>query len=142
MTEQPKPLANLKVVVADQDVRIGALTRGVLRSLGFEDVTHVESGLQALDVMRQREIDILITEWQMAELNGIELLAHLRRSPGTPNPLMPVIMMTARAEKQDVQTARDSGVNEFLIKPYTANIIFNRLQRLIDHPQDFVVAPS
>jgi hypothetical protein len=92
--------------------------------------------------MNSTPFDFLITEWHTEHIDGLELLKHIRRSPNSPNRTIPVIMLTGRAEVSDVITARDYGINEYVVKPFTAKTIYNRLERIIEQPKGFVVAKN
>lgn len=127
------------VLIADSDRMISDVLKETLRRMGLENVTVVRHGRAAIDVIRQREVDILITEWEMTPLDGISLIKTLRQSEDARYALLPVIMLTARAQMPDVIEARDKGVTEFLVKPFTAKTLYNRLEHVIEFPRDFLI---
>lgn len=136
------PLQNYHILLADQDIQLLRVLRSMLADMGFTHCEMVTSGRDAYRALLNRPYDFLITEWQMGNVNGIELLGKLRRSPDSPNPTLPVIMLTGRAEYSDVVNARDHGVNEFVVKPFSAKAIYNRIERLIEHPRQFVISSN
>lgn len=133
-------LRNIEVLIADPDPEISRLVRDVLQSLGFEKIKVVSNGQAALRHMRLREVDLLITDWRMSPIDGIELIDYLRNHQDSPNPYLPVIMLTGKAEMKDVSVARDTGVTEFLVKPFVAKTLFERLVMVIENPRSFIIS--
>jgi two-component system, chemotaxis family, chemotaxis protein CheY len=138
----PSPLHSYKILIADADRRLAEVVQVLLESMGFSDITLTNSGYTALRLLKEQRYDFLITEWRLEEMGGLALISHIRRSPDSPDPVLPIILLTARAEAGDVMTARDHGVNEYVLKPFNAEMLFARLERLIEHPRNFVVATS
>ena len=114
----------------------------MLEKMGFSNVDMTRTGAQTFEMLQQRPFDFLITEWNMQDLDGPTLINKIRRDPTSANPLLPIIMLTGRAEQTDVATARDSGINEFVVKPFSAKTIYNRLERIIEQPRNFIAAPN
>ena len=134
------PLKNYRILLADPDIELVKVLRAMLQEMGFAQVDITSSGIEAYRMLSNAPYDFLITEWNTKQMDGIKLLKKIRRSPDSPNPVLPVIMLTGRSEKPDVYLARDYGINEFVVKPFTAKTIFNRIQRIIEHPRPFVLA--
>lgn len=107
--------------------------------MGFSNIKLTPSGANALALFKGEGFDFLITDWHLKDIDGISLINHIRRDPDSPNPTMPVIMLTGRMEKSDVQLARDNGIHEYVIKPFSAQTIYNRLERIVEFPRYFVV---
>lgn len=135
-------LASISILIADNDIEMSRVLSHALKRMGFKHIHHVKSGADAIRIMQQNVIDILITEWSMQNTDGIELTRYLRRSDQSPNRSLPLIMLTARAERQDVEAARDVGITEFVVKPYNSRTIFDRIKQVIDNPRGFVITPS
>ena len=133
-------LAQVEVLIADPDVEVSALVRDVLKYAGFERITIVRDGKDAIDMLQRKEYDLLITDWKMEQLSGIELIRYLRMHDDSPNPFLPIIMLTGRADRRDVEAARDAGVTEFLVKPFTAKSLFERLVMVIENPRSYIVS--
>ncbi len=134
-------LTKARILIADGDAMIAEVLKQTLYHMGLVNIIRAKSGRDAFGMMRDRSFDILITEWEMDQLDGIKLVRHLRYEEETRLALLPVIMLTGRAEREDVVKARDTGVTEFMVKPFTANSVFKRLEYVIDFPRDFIVAP-
>jgi len=114
------------------------LVKVILRSMGVEYVAEATSGEEALKVMRDGIPDILITDWAMEPMNGLELTRYIRRAPKSPNRFMPIIMLTGYGAPERVQAARDAGVSEFIVKPLTAAALFQRVMSVVQKPRPFV----
>jgi DNA-binding response OmpR family regulator len=136
------PLKNYRILVIDADVELAHVLKAMLREMGFVDVHLTRSGKDAISLMQTMNFDFIITEWNTQQVDGLKLLEFVRRSPQSANPTIPIIMLTGRAEKVDVATARNYGINEYVIKPFTAKSIYSRLERIIEQPRGFVVAKS
>lgn len=132
-------LATIKVLIADDDLRIAAIVRAVLDSLGFNLIYVVNNGKEALEILQKEKIDFVITDWQMSPMDGISLITYLRTSNDSPNRFLPIIMLTANAERQDVEVARDSGVTEFVIKPFSVKTLCDRIVLMINNPRSFIM---
>ena len=133
-------LSRVEVLIADPDRKISSLIKDVLQYLGFERIHIVENGQDALHHLRGKEVDLLITDWTMSPVDGVKLTQFLRSNPDSPNPYLPIIMLTGKAEVSDVMTARDSGITEFLVKPFTAKSLFERLVMVVENPRSFIAS--
>lgn len=134
-----KRLAQIKVLIADEDLRIARIVREVLETLGFSTVFMVRDGVEALATLKQEKIDLIITDWNMSPMDGINLIKYLRTSDDSPNRMLPIIMLTGRAEREHVVLARDAGVTEFVVKPFTAKTLCERIALLIEQPRSFIM---
>lgn len=135
-------LAQISVVIADPDIMIGNLVRDVLKSVGFSKIHIARDGHEALELLRNQKADLLITDWRMEQIDGVSLMRYLRGDSASPNRFLPIIMLTGKAEKRDVQIARDAGVTEYLVKPFTARALFDRLVQVVENPRSFIVAKN
>lgn len=137
-----KRLASVQVLIADPDTRIAEVVRRVLQGFGFNNIVLVKDGQAAMDRMKNENIDLLICEWSMEPVGGLELIKFLRSDPKSPSVDLPIIMLTGQTERYHVEEARDSGVTEYLAKPFTAKTLSHRLIQVIEHPRMFIQAPS
>lgn len=138
----PNPLKNYRILIVDADAELSRVLKTMLAEMGFVNVNTTRSGKEAISLLRSSPFDFVITEWNTQHLDGMALLEFLRKNPDSPNNTIPVIMLTGRAEVVDVFLARDYGINEYVVKPFTARSIYNRLERIIEQPRNFVIAPS
>ena len=128
----------LKILLVDDNRHMRLLLTEMLRAIGVRNVFEAVNGVEALQMMRRVPIDIVITDLKMGLLGGIDFVNLLRRSPDSPNPFAPVLMVTGHSTMRRVQDARDAGVNEFLTKPVTGRSLVHRLTLLIEQPRPYI----
>jgi len=133
-------LDKVKTLVIDGDKYIGKIVIQSLRDLGLNNSRHTRSSADALIYLESRPVDLIITEWVLEPINGIELVKQIRLGKASRNQGTPIIMLTGRGELSDIAAARDSGITEFLIKPFTVNTLFQRIEHVVEHPRGFVVS--
>lgn len=128
----------LRVLVVDDSVHMRKLVVEILRAFGVVSVVEAGDAERAWTMLREFSPDVLVLDWQMEGMSGIELVKNIRTSPQSPNPFIPVIMLTGHTHIDRVREARDSGVNEFLAKPVSVKGILSRLISVIENPRPFV----
>lgn len=133
-------LDKFPILLVEDDHDLCYLVKQVLQSLGFRNVTSASNGRVALEKALEQNFKIVITDWEMKPMSGIEFVKYLRTLVPAPNRYAPVLMFTGRTAMEDVQAARDAGVNEFLAKPFTASELSKRLLSSIQNPRPFVTA--
>jgi two-component system, chemotaxis family, chemotaxis protein CheY len=131
-------LKALQVLLVDDNPHMLTITSAVLHSAGVTHVTQASDGAAALEVLRREPIDLVIVDFKMFPMNGVEFTRLVRNSPDSANPYLPIIMMTGHSDAVRVYEARDAGVTEFVVKPITAKAILDRIQAVIFHPRPFV----
>jgi CheY-like chemotaxis protein len=131
-------LENLKALIIEDNSHMRALLRALLNSAGIKDVAEAAHGQTAIELLRERKSDLVLTDLAMKPMDGIEFTRHVRNSEMSPNPFVPIIMITGHTEKYRVQEARDAGVTEFLAKPITAHNLFARIAEIVERPRAFV----
>lgn len=131
-------LDSVKILLVDDNHHMRVLLTEILRAIGVRHVFEAGNGAEALQVMRMQAIDIVMTDLAMQPLDGIDFVKLVRNSTDSPNPMVPVIMITGHSTLRRVAEARDVGVTEFLSKPVTARGVIERITRVVDHPRPFV----
>ncbi len=96
-----------------------------LSKLGYSDIIEAENGADALVKIQGQQIDLVVTDWNMPEMNGADLVKNLRAMPEFDN--VPIVMITTRGMKDDVITAMKLGVNAYVIKPFTPDVLKAKL---------------
>lgn len=119
---------------------VTVLMQEILRTFGFDNIIIARDGREAFDKYCEHNPDIILTDWIMPDVDGIELVKLIRNHPKSPTPLVPIIMITGYCTKAHVEKARDSGVNEFLVKPFNSSDLFSRIEHIIKKPRDFIKA--
>jgi CheY-like chemotaxis protein len=140
-------LSALTILAVDDNASTLRLVAEVLRASGFGAVHCASTGLEALTMLEPVQPDVLLVDWQMPKMDGLELTrvirsAALRPDAMVPNPTVPIVMLTARRRLADVEMARLAGVSEFIAKPFTPGSILSRVQSAISRGREFVVAPA
>lgn len=113
-------LEQLNILLIEDDASMCALIRDMLYAFGISNIQTAQEGSKAYAELRHFPADIVLTDWVMEPLDGIDFTRMVRTAPDSPNPFVPIIMLTAHSSMERVIQARDSGVNEFLAKPITA----------------------
>lgn len=134
-------LKSLRVLIVEDDRLMQKLIADVLAKLGFGQIYKAANGNAALSLLDHGSFDFVICDWRMGGgMDGIEFTKTVRASENA-YAFIPIIMLTGNAEMHHVLQARDVGVNEYLIKPFTVKDLCSRLREIIDHPREFVLAP-
>jgi DNA-binding response OmpR family regulator len=110
--------------------------------LGVGSIYTSDNGSSGFHNFRNYNPDIVITDWEMPSRNGLDLTREIRRNPLSPNRMVPLIMLTGYSAPKRVAMARDTGVTEFLAKPFTAEGLINRISYVINKPRDFIDHPE
>ncbi len=131
-------LENIKVLIVEDNPFMRTIIRRVLSQFGVRELREADDGADAMDLMVGFKPDIAIIDWEMEPINGLEFTRWIREGADTPNPFMPIIMVSAHSEQGRVTQARDGGVNEFLVKPLSAKSLMQRVQTVIEKPRSFV----
>jgi DNA-binding response OmpR family regulator len=139
---QKSQIANFNVLIADDEKTIQRLVYDVLSSLGFRNIVAANSGRKAIELMDMQKFDFIITDWRMGDMDGIDIVRYARQGVESKHLTTPIIMLTANTEPHYVLTARDTGVNSYLIKPFSAAQLVKRIRTVIEQPVPFVIAPK
>ncbi|MCD8498230.1 MAG: response regulator [Alphaproteobacteria bacterium] len=116
------------------------LVCSVLDTLGVGRTFTANEGDHGFSIFCSERPDIVIADWHMEPMSGIELVDKIRTSPSSPNKFVPIIMMTGYSAMPRVAEARDTGATEFLVKPFSANDLAKRIAHVINKPRDFIEA--
>lgn len=128
----------LKILVVDDNPHMRSLVTAVLQAFGVTQIFEAADGQDALTKLRSTACDIAIVDWVMPGMSGLDLTKTIRNAPNSPNPFIPIIMLTGHTSLDHVEAARDAGVTEFLAKPVSAKGLMSRMQSVIEHPRPFV----
>lgn len=131
-------MSALTVLVADSNHYMLKIIRTMLRGFGINKIREAQDGAVALEELNTHLIDLVIVDYALTTLDGVELCELLRGAEDSPNRFVPIIMLSAYTEKWRIEAARDAGVTEFLRKPLCANDLYLRLLETIEKPRPFV----
>ncbi|MGD0142769.1 MAG: response regulator [Rhizomicrobium sp.] len=128
----------LKLLVVDDNVHMRKLVVTILQAFGALQIFEAIEGERAWAILRDANPDVILLDWMMDGMTGLDLTKMIRTSAASPNPFVPIIMLTGYTSVDHVRQARDAGVNEFLAKPVSVKAILSRLTAVIEHPRPFV----
>ncbi len=128
----------LSILICDDSMQIRALVRNCLMAFGVKNIADASSAEAAFEALQKTNPDLVITDWSMGESCGLEFVRKVRQGLESPNPYVPIIMLTANTELDRVQTARDAGVSSFLAKPMSANSLYKRLVSVVEDNRPFI----
>ncbi|MEO5375671.1 MAG: response regulator [Alphaproteobacteria bacterium] len=131
-------LERLNFLIVDDNKHMRALVKTILHALGSKNVTEAADGADAFKELRVFPADIIICDWNMSPLDGMDFVRLVRTGKDSPNPFVPIIMLTGHTEMSRVLEARDAGVHEFLAKPISAKGLYSRLRSIIENPRAFI----
>jgi two-component system, chemotaxis family, chemotaxis protein CheY len=121
---------DMKFLVVDDFATIRRIVKGVINELGYSNVTEADDGSTALPLLRDGSFDFLITDWNMPGMPGLELLKAVRANPKLAK--LPVLMLTAEAKREQIIEAAQAGVNGYIIKPFTAEVLKKKLTKILN----------
>jgi len=117
----------MRALVVDDSTAVRLYLRKILLPYGFE-IVDARNGREGLQRVREQQIDLVLLDWNMPVMNGLELLQHIRSEPGVGSPC--VMMVTSENDLQEVAQALEIGANEYVMKPFTPEIIADKLALL------------
>ena len=129
--------ASLKILVVDDNPHICTIVSALLQQTGFGQVRTATSGPEALDILKVWDADAAVIDCLMEPMDGLELTRRLRK-PTSPNPTLPIVMMTSYTERARILEARDAGVSELVAKPIVPARLLARLNAAVFQPRPFV----
>jgi len=119
----------VRLLVVDDSSTMRRIIRNNLKSLGFEDIIEAENGEAAMTRLQSEKVDIVITDWNMPVMSGLELVTAMRGNPTLKQ--TPVLMVTTVAEKDEIVKAMQAGVTNYVVKPFDAATLKGKLDRII-----------
>ena len=119
---------SMKILVVDDFATMRRIISNVLRQLGFEDIVEAEDGAKALKVLESEKVDFVITDWNMPEMSGMDLLKAIRAKSDKDE--MPVMMVTAEALQENILAAAQAGVNNYIVKPFDAATLSDKINKI------------
>ena len=138
MSDAQYHLDRLNVLTLDDNRNMRTLIESILLALGVRNIHEAHDVKQAFHDLQYFQADIVITDWNMEPLNGLDFVRMVREGEDSPNPYVPIIMLTGHSELHRVCEARDAGVNGFLAKPISAKALYSRLVSIIEFPRPFI----
>lgn len=119
---------DLKILVVDDFATMRKIVRNLLRQLNYNSVQEAEDGAKAFAMLQADKFDFVVTDWNMPNMTGLELLLAIRKTPSLAK--LPVLMVTAEADKDNILAAAKAGVNDYIIKPFTAVTLAEKIKKI------------
>jgi len=119
---------NMKVLIVDDFATMRRILRNILKQIGFTDINEADDGSTALKELKKEKYDLILSDWNMPEMPGIDLLNAIRADDELKG--IPFVMITAEAQKDNIVGAVKAGVNSYVVKPFTAETIGEKLKKV------------
>ncbi|MCK5191217.1 MAG: chemotaxis response regulator CheY [Methylococcales bacterium] len=120
----------MKILVVDDFSTMRRIVKNLLKDLGFTNTVEADDGKTALPILQAGGIDFLVTDWNMPGMTGIDLLKAVRSDPELVD--LPVLMVTAEAKREQIIMAAQAGVNGYVIKPFTAATLKEKIEKIFE----------
>lgn len=119
----------MKILVVDDYATMRRIVRNLLSQIGFTDVEEANDGVTALQKLRERQFGLVISDWNMEPMTGLQLLKEIRADVKLK--AMPFIMVTAESKTENVVAAKQAGVNNYIVKPFNADTLKQKIQSVL-----------
>lgn len=120
----------MKILIVDDFPTMRRIIKNLLKDLGFENVDEAEDGAMGLEKLRNGNFDFVVSDWNMPNLDGLEMLKAIRADPNLSK--LPVLMVTAEAKKENIIAAAQAGANGYVVKPFTAATLEEKLNKIFE----------
>jgi len=124
----PLPPRDIRILVVDDMSTMRRVIKSILNQLGYSNIEEAENGKDALSKLSSSNYDFVLTDWNMPEMDGLELVKTIRQDPNLKD--LPILMVTAEAKKENVLEALKTGVNNYIVKPFTAEILKEKIEKI------------
>jgi len=122
------PDTNMKVLVVDDFATMRRIVKNILVQLGYKHIVEADDGTSALDILKKEKIDLIISDWNMPKMTGLDLLKTVRADAGLAS--TPFIMVTAEAQQDNIIAAVKAKVSQYIVKPFTADTLAEKIQKI------------
>ncbi len=119
---------NMNVLIVDDFATMRRIVKNILRQLGFTNISEADDGKTALKALKKKKYDLILSDWNMPGMPGIELLKAVRSDDELKD--IPFLMVTAEAEKENIVEAVKLGVSNYIVKPFTAETMSEKLRKI------------
>lgn len=121
---------NMKILIVDDFSTMRRIIKNLLNELGFSNTSEADDGATALPMLKGGGYDFLVTDWNMPNMTGIDLLKAVRADPELGG--MPVLLVTAEAKREQIVEAAQAGVNGYIVKPFTAETLKEKIEKIFE----------
>lgn len=131
-------LSNLQFLLVDNDVHMRTTITDILRHFGVRGVAEADDGEAAFEMLDQVNPDIILTEYELPKMSGLDLVQKIRKEAEEAHRVKPIIILSAHTQQDQVMEARDSGATEYLAKPVDSSTIYKRICSVVIKPRPFI----
>ncbi|MBL7001059.1 MAG: chemotaxis response regulator CheY [Gammaproteobacteria bacterium] len=124
---------DMKILIVDDFSTMRRIIKNFLQDLGYSDTTEADDGQTALPLLKAGNFDFLVTDWNMPGMDGLTLLKKIRADETLKR--LPVLMVTAEAKREQIIEAAHAGVNGYVVKPFTADILKDKIEKIFERLQ-------
>ena len=121
---------NIKILLVDDFATMRKVIKNLLKQSGYNNIVEAEDGVDALKVLKSEKVDFVISDWNMPNMTGLELLKAVRADSDLSG--LPFLMVTAEGLKENVVVAVKAGVNNYIVKPFTAEVLNEKIKKIIE----------
>jgi two-component system, chemotaxis family, chemotaxis protein CheY len=121
---------HIKILVVDDFATMRKVIRNLLKQVGYENIAEAEDGVGALKALKSQKVDLVISDWNMPNMTGLELLKAVRSDEDLKS--TPFLMVTAEALQDNVIAAIKAGVNNYIVKPFTAEVLNEKIMKILE----------
>lgn len=119
----------IKILIVDDFATMRRILKNILKKIGFTQIIEADDGINALKVLEKEKVDLVISDWNMPKMTGIEFLKAVRANTAFKD--LPFLMVTAEAQKQNIIEAVQAGVSNYVVKPFTEEVITEKLAKIL-----------
>ncbi len=119
---------NMRVLIVDDFATMRRIIRNILRQLGFTNFVEADDGVQAWEVLQRDRIEFIVSDWNMPNMTGIDLLRRVRGDQRTAH--IPFLMVTAEAQQENIIEAVQARVSNYIVKPFTADTLRQKIDKI------------
>jgi two-component system chemotaxis response regulator CheY len=121
---------NMKILVVDDFSTMRRIVKNILKQLSFVNIVEADDGSTALEMLQREKIDLVVSDWNMPKMTGLELLKSIRADDALKH--IPFLMVTAEAQQENIIEAVKSGVNNYIVKPFTADTLSQKIGQIFN----------
>lgn len=127
---------SLKILVVDDSIGIRLAAKKIFKNLGYTDITIVDDGTTALEKLKEEPYELVVADWNMPKMSGMELLKEMKKDPSLKN--IPFLLVTGDENQDNLMSAIQEGISNFMPKPYNAKVLESKINRIFDFKNELV----
>lgn len=120
----------MKILVVDDFAAMRRILKNVLSEIGLTNIIEADDGTTAIDFLKENKVDLIVSDWTMPNMSGLDLLKSVRSNEATKN--TPFLMVTASSQRDDLLRAIQAGVSNYIVKPFTADTVKKKLAHIFN----------